>query len=70
MAANLRFNLFLSLALATKGPINFAPSHGMKFYRGAIELLHQKEPYAGDPHSLKAYLANLGDRAMTGLWLE
>jgi len=39
----------------------------MKLGRGAIEPL-QNKPYAGDPHSLKVFLANLGDRTITYVW--
>ncbi len=35
----------------------------MKLWRGAIEPL-QKDPYAGDPHSLKVFLSNHSDRAI------
>jgi len=39
----------------------------MKLWRGAVKPL-SKDPYAGDPHSLKVFLSHLSDRAIQYGW--
>jgi len=66
-APQLGFHFALTPALAAQGPINYATADSMKLWRGAVKPL-QKDPYAGDPHSLKVFLSNLSDRAIQYGW--
>jgi hypothetical protein len=68
-APQLGFVFALTPALASQGPINYSTADGMKLWRAAVEPL-QKDPYAGDPHSLKVFLSNLSDRSMQYGWSD